>query len=105
MPKHFLRHQGPFAADRPLLFGDKQEMIHHGNCDVEASVRAMKAGAVDFMEKPVDGDTLLSNVQNALSSSRQSAKAHAERVAIHGRLKRLTTRERQLMWSSFEAGC
>jgi FixJ family two-component response regulator len=46
----------------------------HGN--VPASVKALKGGAVDFLEKPVDGDALLTAVRRAAESGRRLKASH-----------------------------
>jgi len=68
-----------------------------GYGDVPTSVDAMKMGAVDFLEKPVRGETLLATVRTALA--RQAAsRLHAREVReIEGRIARLTPREREVM--------
>jgi RNA polymerase sigma factor (sigma-70 family) len=68
-----------------------------GTNDVRASVLAMKAGAFDFLEKPVDHETLLASVRAALTLSRQRAVAQAERKVVESRLAQLTPRERQVL--------
>jgi FixJ family two-component response regulator len=67
-----------------------------GYGNVPASVKAMKSGAVDFLEKPVDGDTLLTAVRRAAERTRALKAAHDEITAIAGRYERLTLRERQI---------
>lgn len=65
-------------------------VVMTGQGDVQAAVRAMKAGAVDFIEKPYDDDVLLNAIELALSkpgqpdSSREAAEA-ARRVAALSR--------------------
>ena len=92
---------GRSGLDLQAELGDKQEMIPiifiTGTGDVEASVRAMKAGALDFMEKPLDGDALHSNVRAALTRSREALQAVSERGAVWSRLALLTPRERQTL--------
>jgi FixJ family two-component response regulator len=65
-----------------------------GHADVPSTVRAMKAGAVDFLEKPVNRDTLLEALRRALEADtvRRTALAAANRH--QARLDLLTTRER-----------
>ena len=68
-----------------------------GQADVPVAVRAMKAGAVDFLEKPVDEQPLLDAVQRALAASRRlldEASAAAEAGKL---LARLTPRERDVL--------
>ena len=67
-----------------------------GHADVPTSVRAMKAGAVDFLEKPVERDTLLDALSRALvrDASQRTARAEVERKS--SRLAVLTSREREI---------
>jgi len=68
-----------------------------GHGDVPMSVQAMKAGAVDFLPKPVCEETLLPAIEQALArASRQRAQA-AELEDISRRLSSLTPREREVM--------
>jgi FixJ family two-component response regulator len=64
---------------------------------VPASVRAMKAGAVDFLEKPVDDQTLLDAVHKALKKDREDRLNRAEMQALHQRLAALTPREYEVL--------
>ena len=64
---------------------------------VPASVRAMKAGAVDFLEKPVDDQTLLDAVHKALERDRGARRSQAEVQALHQRLAALTPREYEVL--------
>jgi FixJ family two-component response regulator len=64
---------------------------------VPASVRAMKAGAVDFLEKPVDDQTLLDAVHKALERDRGARRDQAEMQALHRRLAALTPREYEVL--------
>lgn len=67
-----------------------------GHADVASSVRAMKAGAVDFLEKPVDPDILFAAIRNALAreESLRAARETAER--LHKRIALLTPQEREV---------
>jgi FixJ family two-component response regulator len=64
---------------------------------VPASVRAMKAGAVDFLEKPVDDQRLLDVVHEALERDREARLNQAEMQALDQRLSALTPRENEVL--------
>ncbi|MHC4432430.1 MAG: response regulator transcription factor [Planctomycetota bacterium] len=68
-----------------------------GHGDIPMGVRAMKAGAVDFIEKPPCDQALLDAIQRAVTEDQERRLHLRERDIIHGRLSRLTTRERQVM--------
>ena len=76
--------------DLPIVF-----MTGHG--DVSTSVRAMKGGAVDFLEKPFRAAELLACVQRGLTRSRQSRAERAERTTVERRFATLTPRERDVL--------
>jgi FixJ family two-component response regulator len=67
----------------------------HGNVPMCAS--AMKAGAVDFLTKPVDDEKLLAAVERALHRSLEARKSCAEHSAARARLDSLTPREFEVM--------
>lgn len=67
-----------------------------GQGDVRSSVRAMKAGAFDFLEKPVETDRLMETVGRAVEASRRAYDRERERRTFLARLARLTPRERQV---------
>jgi FixJ family two-component response regulator len=66
----------------------------HG--DVATSVKAMKAGAFDFLTKPVDDTALVDAVERAIAHSAQSLASVREREQFLARIDRLTRRERQI---------
>ncbi len=68
-----------------------------GNGDVHMAVRAMHAGAVDFLEKPVGKDELLASIDHAMEQTRDSEKLSAWRNAAAARLAGLTARQRQVL--------
>ena len=68
-----------------------------GHGDVPTSVRAMKAGAVDFLTKPVDDQELLTAVSAALRRDQEARAARAELASVRERLARLTPREREVL--------
>ena len=68
-----------------------------GDSDVPMAVQAMKAGACDFVEKPIGGSELLASVDRALELSQDSSKVSAWRESAANHLAGLTSRERQVM--------
>ncbi len=66
----------------------------HGS--VPASVRALKAGAVDFFEKPMRPATLLARIREALELAARRRDAETERESVEQRAATLTPRERQV---------
>jgi FixJ family two-component response regulator len=67
----------------------------HGN--VQVAVHAMKAGAVDFIEKPFNNELLLDRVQKAVAESVEAYDSRAKRDEILRRQELLTPRERQVL--------
>lgn len=72
-----------------------------GAADVPTAVRAMQAGAFDFIEKPFDNEHLLERVRAAIEHTRRQAQPQAgedqQRAAFLNRLAALTPRERQVL--------
>jgi two-component system, LuxR family, response regulator FixJ len=68
-----------------------------GHGDVPMSVKAMKAGAVDFLEKPFDDETLLHCVRQALAHDVRRRRIEARNSAVAVRFSRLTEREQEVM--------
>lgn len=75
---------------------DLPVVVVTGHGDVKMAVQAMKAGAIDFIEKPFDEDILLTSVRNALARAEQVQRRDDETAAIYQRLERLTPRERDV---------
>jgi FixJ family two-component response regulator len=65
--------------------------------DVPTSVRAMKAGAVDFLTEPLAGGALLAAIRDAFDLSRAAIRRGSEMRAVQSRYSLLTRREREVM--------
>jgi FixJ family two-component response regulator len=68
-----------------------------GHADVPMTVRAMKAGAVEFLSKPFRDQELLDAIQNGLDLSREARRRRAAEAALRCRLEALTPREREVL--------
>lgn len=68
-----------------------------GHGDVPLAVEAMKAGVVDFLEKPFDDDTLLAAIDTALSASDKAGHASEERRRFETMLASLSPRENDVL--------
>jgi len=77
-------------SDIPIVF-----ITGHG--DVPMSVRAMKAGAIEFLTKPFNDGVLLQAVKGAIERSREALRLEAELRVLRDRHESLTPRERQVM--------
>ncbi|QOT77510.1 response regulator transcription factor [Cupriavidus basilensis] len=80
------------GAGRPLPI-----VFITGHGDIPASVRAMKAGATDFLVKPVSESDLLNAIEAALGRASQARASRIEIEAIYSRIDRLTPREREVL--------
>lgn len=74
----------------PVVF-----LTGHGN--IPASVQAMKAGAVQFLTKPVDENELLQAIQEAVERDRHARKQHVQMSGLRDRYESLTAREQEVM--------
>ena len=74
----------------PIIF-----ITGHGN--IPMSVQAMKAGAVDFLEKPFEDQALLDLIQNAIEQDKQTLQEDAEKNEILKRFTSLTSREKEIL--------
>lgn len=78
------------GAHAPIIF-----LSGHG--DVPAAARALRGGAIDFMEKPFDTDVLLARVAEAVVTDTERRTRQSERSRVEGRLDQLTPREREVL--------
>ena len=77
-------------SEVPILF-----ISGHG--DIPMAVRAMRAGALDFLQKPFNDQVLIDWIHSAIAR-REAARRHAAEAAeFRGRLESLTTREREVL--------
>jgi FixJ family two-component response regulator len=81
----------------PIIF-----LTAHG--DIPMTVRAMKAGAADFLTKPVDGAELIERIEAALVRARADRDSQAARQEARARLAALTEREQEILALAV-AGC
>ncbi len=78
------------GTDLPIIF-----ITGHG--DIPMTVQAMKAGAIEFLTKPLGAEVLLSAIQTAIERSRASIDREAQLQALRERHESLSQRERQVM--------
>jgi FixJ family two-component response regulator len=82
------------------IAGDRMAMpiiFITGRGDVPMTVRAMKAGAAEFLTKPFDDEVLLGAVQQAIERSQSAHEKEARTRELRGRYESLTPREREVM--------
>jgi FixJ family two-component response regulator len=89
---------GPSGLDLQAAFSEREDTLPiiflTGHGDIPMSVNAMKAGAVDFLTKPVEREALLTAVQNALARDAANRAVRSRANALHSRFQTLTPRER-----------
>ena len=68
-----------------------------GHGTVDSAVHAMRAGAIDFLQKPFNDDELLDTIQRAVRQDRESRQSLGKRERIDERYETLTNREREVM--------
>jgi FixJ family two-component response regulator len=82
-----LQHRG---RSRPIIFIT-------GHDDAETGVRAMKAGAADYLTKPIQETDLIAAVKNAIDADMKYRRADADIAEHRRKLQLLTTREMEVM--------
>ena len=85
-----LQKQIADRSDMPIIFIS-------GCADVPISVQAMKAGAIEFLTKPLQHDVLVKAIRNAIERSREALLVDSEIQALRGCYESLTQREREVM--------
>jgi FixJ family two-component response regulator len=78
------------GLETPIVF-----LTGHGN--IPTSVQAMKAGAIEFLTKPVDEKDLLRAIQEAIERDRRTRQQHATMRELRDRYESLTAREQEVM--------
>ena len=68
-----------------------------GYAEVPTAVKAMKRGAIDFIEKPFSNDVLLDCIRKAIDIDEERRRVHAARSCVLARIERLSPREREVM--------
>ena len=81
---------GRRGIELPIIF-----ITGHG--DVRMSVKAVRAGAINFLEKPFSNEDLLASIREAFSRADASSKHRGQVAALRKRLASLTVREREVM--------
>ncbi len=77
-------------TDMPIIFIT-------GQGDIPMTVKAMKAGAIEFLTKPLGHDVLLTAIRNALARSQMALGHEAKTLALRERYASLSPREREVM--------
>lgn len=92
----------PGMSGLELVLKLKEKHVPHpvivltGHGDVALAVEAMKAGVVDFIEKPFDEDVLLKAISTALAREESASARQSERAEIEARIAQLSQRESEV---------
>ncbi|HEY1722870.1 MAG TPA: response regulator [Magnetospirillaceae bacterium] len=85
-----LRHLAEMRFAHPVI-------VITGRGDIQTAIKVIKAGAVDFIEKPLDDQEFLIAVRSALASDQERQQANSEIAQISAHLAKLTAREREVL--------
>jgi two-component system response regulator FixJ len=72
-------------------------IVMTGHADVRMAIDAMRAGVIDFLEKPFDDEVLLNAVTSAMNRGQTQEKDEAERQRFHALLETLSPRETEVL--------
>ncbi|WP_112996568.1 response regulator transcription factor [Hyphomicrobiales bacterium] len=96
-----IRLQGADGLDFQKLLSDNlvpvPVILITGHGDIPQTVRGMKAGAVNFLSKPIDEDALLTSIREAISKDRDRRLAERKGETVRACYELLTPREREVM--------
>jgi FixJ family two-component response regulator len=94
-----LPDQNGLALQRELAAVDNQIPIIFitGHGDIPMTVRAMKAGAVEFLTKPFEDQELLDAIREAITKDAESKARYSKTAELRSRYETLTQREREVM--------
>jgi FixJ family two-component response regulator len=84
------KRMAEIGLEIPIIF-----LTGHGN--IPASVQAMKAGAIEFLTKPVDEHDLVRAIQEAIERDHRTRQQHADMRELRDRYDSLTAREQEIM--------
>ena len=88
---------GP-ELQQQLAEGDAPPIVFiTGHGDIPSTVRAMKAGAVEFLSKPFDDEELLGAIDIAIAQDRETRRKRSELSGLRQRYELLTSREREVL--------
>lgn len=96
-----VRMQGMSGLELQMLLKERgieiPVIIITGHGDVPVAVKAMKNGAIEFIEKPFSKEMLLERIRHALAADKRSRSAAERQHAVQSRLAELTPREQQVL--------